>query len=36
MTCADRYDALPKVKLHCHVEGSIRPALEREIAAITT
>ncbi|HET7685300.1 MAG TPA: hypothetical protein VFM19_02720 [Candidatus Limnocylindria bacterium] len=37
----DACDAIPKVELHCHVEGAVRPAtvveradLERAIAAI--
>jgi adenosine deaminase len=28
----DAYDALPKVELHCHVEGSIRPTTVVELA----
>jgi adenosine deaminase len=28
----DAYDALPKVALHCHVEGTIRPATVVELA----
>ena len=28
----DAYDALPKVELHCHVEGTIRPATVVELA----
>lgn len=29
----DAYDALPKVELHCHVEGAIRPTTVVELAA---
>ena len=29
---ADAYDALPKVELHCHVEGTIRPSTVVELA----
>ena len=29
----DAYDALPKVELHCHVEGAIRPQTVVELAA---
>jgi adenosine deaminase len=29
----DRYDRLPKVELHCHVEGTIRPSTVAELAA---
>jgi adenine deaminase len=29
----DPYDLLPKVELHCHVEGAIRPATVVELAA---
>ncbi len=29
---ADAYDALPKVELHCHVEGAIRPQTVMELA----
>ncbi|MEP6469642.1 MAG: adenosine deaminase, partial [Chloroflexota bacterium] len=32
MSDRDAYDALPKVELHCHVEGSIRPATVVELA----
>lgn len=28
----DAYDAIPKVELHCHVEGTIRPATVVELA----
>src|SRR6185437_2660970 len=28
----DVYDALPKVELHCHVEGTIRPSTVVELA----
>src|SRR4051812_40179089 len=28
----DVYDALPKVELHCHVEGTIRPTTVVELA----
>ncbi len=28
----DAYDALPKVELHCHVEGTVRPATVVELA----
>ncbi len=28
----DRYDAIPKVELHCHVEGCIRPQTVMELA----
>ena len=28
----DRYDAIPKVELHCHVEGTLRPATVVELA----
>ena len=27
MSDRDAYDALPKVELHCHVEGTVRPFL---------
>jgi len=30
---ADLYDRLPKVELHCHVEGTIRPSTVAELAA---
>ncbi|MGQ0670229.1 MAG: adenosine deaminase [Actinomycetota bacterium] len=29
---ADIYDSMPKVELHCHVEGTIRPATVAELA----
>lgn len=32
MAVPDAYDALPKVELHCHVEGTIRPATVVELA----
>ena len=28
----DWYDAIPKVELHCHVEGTVRPATVVELA----
>jgi adenosine deaminase len=33
MADRDAYDALPKVELHCHVEGAIRPSTVVELAA---
>ena len=32
MSDRDAYDALPKVELHCHVEGTMRPATVVELA----
>ena len=32
MTDLDAYDAIPKVELHCHVEGTIRPSSVIELA----
>ena len=32
MPAADRYDAIPKVELHCHVEGAVRPSTVVELA----
>jgi adenosine deaminase len=32
LTLADALDALPKVELHCHVEGTMRPATVLELA----
>ncbi|HEX2194660.1 MAG TPA: adenosine deaminase [Candidatus Limnocylindria bacterium] len=32
MDAPDAYDALPKVELHCHVEGTIRPRTVVELA----
>src|SRR5512134_766530 len=32
MVAPDTYDALPKVELHCHVEGAIRPRTVVELA----
>lgn len=33
MADRDAYDALPKVELHCHLEGAIRPTTVVELAA---
>lgn len=32
MVQPDRYDAIPKVELHCHLEGAVRPATVVELA----
>jgi adenosine deaminase len=32
MAAADVYDAIPKVELHCHVEGTLRPSTVVELA----
>jgi adenine deaminase len=33
MNVRDAYDLLPKVELHCHVEGTVRPSTVVELAA---
>jgi adenosine deaminase len=32
MVSAERFDLIPKVELHCHVEGSVRPGTVLELA----
>ena len=32
MAARDRFDAIPKVELHCHVEGTLRPATVVDLA----